>query len=120
MLREMLRSKIHRAVVTETNVNYVGSLTVDGRLLEAADILPHEKVHVVNVNNGSRFETYVIETDQPGLICVNGAAARLAEPGDKIIIMTYAHFSEEELKDYSPIVVLVGEDNSFDGSNLPV
>lgn len=111
MLREMLRSKIHRATVTETNVEYVGSLTVDKKLLEAADILPHEKVHVVNVNSGSRFETYVIETETPGVVCVNGAAARLAEPGDKVIIMSYAQFTEEELKEYSPIVVLLGEGN---------
>ena len=111
MLREMLKSKIHRATVTETDVNYVGSLTVDKKLLQAADILPYEKVHVVNVNNGSRFETYVIPSDIPGVICVNGAAARLAEPGDKVIIMTYAQFTEEELKGYSPLVVLVGEGN---------
>lgn len=111
MLRTMLRSKLHRATVTETNVNYVGSLTVDKRLLKAADILPYEKVHVVDVNNGSRFETYIIATEEQGVVCVNGAAARLAEPGDKVIIMTYAQFNEEELKDYSPIVVLVGEDN---------
>lgn len=111
MLREMLRSKIHRATVTETNVNYVGSLTVDKKLLQAGDILPCEKVHVVNVNNGSRFETYVMESDRPGVICVNGAAARLAEPGDKIIIMTYCQFAVEELEDYSPIVVFVDEDN---------
>lgn len=111
MLREMLKSKIHRATVTETNVDYVGSLTVDRRLLKAADILPHEKVHVVNTNNGSRFVTYVIETERQGEICVNGAAARLAEPGDKIIIMSFGHFSAEELKEYSPVVVLVGEDN---------
>lgn len=111
MLREMLKSKIHRATVTETDVNYVGSLTVDKQLLQAADILPYEKIHVVNVNNGSRFETYVIPSDTPGVICVNGAAARLAEPGDKVIIMTYAQFTEEELKGYSPLVVLVGEGN---------
>lgn len=110
-MREMLRSKIHRATVTETNVNYVGSLTVDKQLLQAADILPYEKVNVVNVNNGSRFDTYVIASDEPGVICVNGAAARLAEPGDKIIIMTYAQYSQEELESYAPRVVLVGENN---------
>lgn len=111
MLREMLRSKIHRATVTETDVNYVGSLTVDKHLLQASDILPYEKVNVVNVNNGNRFDTYVIESEQPGVICVNGAAARLAEPGDKIIIMTYAHYSAQELEHYAPRVVLVGENN---------
>jgi len=116
----MLRSKLHRATVTETNVNYVGSLTVYRGLLEAAGILPYEKIHVVNVNNGARFETYVIETDKPGVICVNGAAARLAEPGDKIIVMTYGLYSEEELKHYSPIVVLVGEDNSFEIGDGPI
>jgi aspartate 1-decarboxylase len=111
LLREMLKSKIHRAKVTETNVDYVGSLTVDRRLLQAADIFPYEKVHVVNTNNGSRFVTYVIESERQGEICVNGAAARLAEPGDKIIIMAYGHFSAEELKEYSPAVVHVGEGN---------
>ncbi len=111
MLRELLKSKIHRATVTEADLNYVGSLTVDKKLLKAADILPYEKVSVVNVNNGLRFETYVIQGETPGVICVNGAAARLAEPGDKLIIMTYGRFTEEELKDYSPLVVLVGEDN---------
>ncbi len=111
MFREMLRSKIHRATVTDTNVNYQGSLTVDNQLLQAADILPYEKVNVVNVNNGSRFDTYVIPSDKPGVICVNGAAARLAEPGDKIIIMSYAQYAEEELEHYAPRVVLVEEGN---------
>lgn len=115
MFREMLKSKIHRATVKETNIDYVGSITIDRRLLQAADILPFEKVHVVNVNNGTRLETYVMETDTEGQICLNGAAARLAEPGDKIIIMAYGSFSEEELKGFEPKVVLVhGPDNRLE------
>ena len=114
MLREMLKSKIHRATVTETNINYVGSITIDKRLLLAADILPYEKVQVVNVTNGARFETYAMETNVEGRVCLNGAAARLAEPGDKIIVMAYGQYSGTKIKDFEPKVVLVhGDDNRF-------
>ena len=90
MLRYMLKSKIHRAVVSEANLNYVGSITIDEELLEAADIIENEKVTIVNINNGARFETYVITGERgSGAMCLNGAAARLVEPGDKIIIITY-------------------------------
>ncbi|HBT20658.1 MAG TPA: aspartate 1-decarboxylase [Peptococcaceae bacterium] len=111
MLREMLRSKIHRVKVTEINLNYVGSITIDRKLLEAASILPYEKVQVVNINNGSRFETYVMEGEREGEICVNGAAARLAQPGDLLIIMAYGFFTDEEAKNWHPRLVLVDDYN---------
>ena len=96
-MRTMLKSKIHRATVTETNINYEGSITVDTRLLEAADILPYEQVQVLNVNNGARFATYAIEGKAgSGEICLNGAAARLAVPGDIVIILTYNQVKEEK------------------------
>ena len=113
MLREMLRSKIHRVRVTEVNLNYAGSITIDRRLLEAASILPYEKVQVVNINNGSRFETYVMEGEREGEICVNGAAARLAQPGDLLIIMAYGFFTDEELTEHHPRIVLVDEHNGI-------
>ena len=112
MFRKMLRSKIHRARVTDSDLNYVGSITIDRDLLIAADILPYEKVQVVNINSGSRFETYVMEGDQ-GTICVNGAAARLAYPGDRIIIMAYGLFEQGNLKDYKPKIILLGETNKL-------
>lgn len=112
MLRTMLKSKIHRAVLTDANLNYVGSITIDRELMDAADILPFERVQVVNNNNGARFETYVIEGERgSGVICLNGAAARLGEPGDILIILSYAMLSEEELKSHMPIVVFVDEKN---------
>jgi len=107
----MLRSKIHRVKVTEINLNYVGSITIDRKLLEAASILPYEKVQVVNINNGSRFETYVMEGEREGEICVNGAAARLAQPGDLLIIMAYGFFTDEEAKNWHPRLVLVDDYN---------
>lgn len=110
MFREMLRSKIHRARVTDANLDYVGSITIDRDLLMAADILPYEKVQVVNINNGARFETYVMEGD-PGIICVNGAAARKAYPGDRIIIMAYGFFGQGELGEYRPKIILLDETN---------
>lgn len=112
MFREMLKSKIHRATVTETDINYVGSITIDKRLLLAADILPYEKVHVVNVTTGARFETYAMETDIEGQVCLNGAAARLAEPGDKVIIMAYGQYEDSEIKDFKPKVVLVHDSHN--------
>jgi aspartate 1-decarboxylase len=110
MMRTMLRAKLHRLTVTGTNVNYEGSITLDGKLIKKADILPGEKVHVLNVNNGNRFETYVIEGG-PGVVCLNGAAARLATPGDKVIIIAYAVIDEDEIKELKPKIVLVDERN---------
>lgn len=120
MNRIMYHAKIHRATVTEANINYVGSITIDRVLLDASGILPFEQVHVVNVNNGARLETYVIEGEPgTGVICLNGAAARLAHPGDKVIIIAYAMMSDEEAKQLQPKVVLVDEKNRLvDGQNI--
>ncbi|MGD9694747.1 MAG: aspartate 1-decarboxylase [Thermoleophilia bacterium] len=109
----MLKSKIHRATVTDANLNYVGSITVDTDLLEAADILPYEQVGVLNINTGARFETYAIEGPAGGGdICLNGAAARLAQPGDLVIILTYAQYAAEDLADgFEPVVVHVDSAN---------
>ena len=110
--RTMLKSKIHRATVTDANLNYVGSITVDTELLEAADINLFEQVHVVNINNGARFETYAIEgAPGSGTMCLNGAAARLAQPGDLIIVLTYAQYLDADLENYEPTVVHVDEHN---------
>jgi len=110
--RTMLKSKIHRATVTDANLNYVGSITVDMDLLDAADIRLYEHVHVVNINNGARFETYAIEGVRgSGTICLNGAAARLAQPGDLVIVLSYAQYEEAELEGYEPLVVHVDERN---------
>jgi aspartate 1-decarboxylase len=108
MLRQMMKSKIHRATVSDCDLHYVGSITVDPDLLEAADILPHELVHVVDVDNGARFETYTIEgTRGSGEMKVNGAAARLVHRGDTIIVISYAQYDREELEMYEPRVVHV-------------
>lgn len=110
----MMNGKIHRAVVTEANLNYVGSITIDPVLLEAADILPDEKVQIVNNNNGERLETYVIEGERhSGEICLNGAAARKVQVGDVIIIITYAQLEQSELEDHKPNVVIVDEENKI-------
>ncbi len=110
--RTMLKSKIHRATVTDANLNYVGSITVDTELLQRADIRPYEHVHIVNINNGARLETYAIEGPAgEGDMCLNGAAARLAQPGDLIIVLSYAQYAEAELENYAPIVVQVDERN---------
>ncbi|MTI82161.1 MAG: aspartate 1-decarboxylase [Firmicutes bacterium] len=112
MYLNMFKSKIHRATVTEANLNYMGSITVDSELLKASGILIHEKVQVVNLNNGSRLETYVIPGEaSSGVVCLNGAAARLAQPGDKVIIITYVMMDKEEAEQYKPVVVMVDEDN---------
>jgi aspartate 1-decarboxylase len=112
LFRTMCKSKIHRATVTDANLNYVGSITIDKELMEKADILPYEKVQVVNNNNGARLETYVIAGERGrGDVCLNGAAARLVQPGDKIIILSYAQYSSEELQDFMPKVVFVDEEN---------
>ncbi|MFB5191744.1 aspartate 1-decarboxylase [Alicyclobacillus fastidiosus] len=114
MFRSMLKSKIHRATVTEADLNYVGSITIDPQLLEAVDILPNEKVLVVNNNNGERFETYAILGEPgSGQICVNGAAARLVQPGDLVIIMAFALVSEAELADFEPKVAFMNRDNTI-------
>jgi aspartate 1-decarboxylase len=114
MRRTMLKSKIHRATVTGSDLHYVGSITVDPDLLEAADILPHEQVHVVDVDNGARFETYTLVGERgSGVIQVNGAAARLVHTGDTIIVISYADYSPEDLADYEPVVVHVDRSNSI-------
>lgn len=108
----MLKSKIHRATVTDADLNYVGSITVDRDLLDAADIRPYEQVEVLNINNGARFTTYAIEGPAgAGGICLNGAAARLAQPGDLVIVLTYADFDESELDGHEPVVVHVDAAN---------
>jgi aspartate 1-decarboxylase len=111
-MRTMLKSKIHRARVTDSNINYEGSITIDRKLMEAADILPYEQVDVVNVNNGARFTTYAIEGEQ-GEICVNGAAARLAVKGDIVIILCYHQVPEEEARRASPRLVYVDASNTI-------
>lgn len=112
MRRTMLKSKIHRATITGSDLNYVGSITIDPDLLEAADILAHEQVHVVDVDNGARFETYTIAGERgSGVIQVNGAAARLVHSGDTIIVISYADYSREDLETYEPVVVHVDRAN---------
>jgi aspartate 1-decarboxylase len=113
--RRMLKSKIHRAVVTDANLHYVGSITIDPDLLREADILEHEQVAVVDIDNGARFETYAI-AGRPGSgdMCLNGAAARLVSPGDRVIVISYADYDQGELDDYEPVVVHV------DTANHPV
>ena len=114
MLLHVFRSKIHRATVTEANLNYVGSITIDVSLLEGSGILPNEKVQIVNVNNGERFETYVIEGERgAGQICLNGPAARKVAVGDKIIIIAYALMDYEEAKVHQPKVVFPDEQNQL-------
>jgi aspartate 1-decarboxylase len=112
MRRRMMKSKIHRATVTGADLHYVGSITLDPELLDGADIAEYEQVHVLDIDNGSRFETYAI-TGVPGSgdCCVNGAAARLVSPGDRIIVITYADYEEAELADYEPKVVHVDSGN---------
>lgn len=112
MLIEVLKSKIHRATVTEANLNYIGSITIDEDLMEASGIYENEKVQVVNLNNGERFETYVIKGEKAsGIISLNGAAARLVQVGDKVIIMSYCLLNQEEYKSHKPKIVFVDEKN---------
>lgn len=112
MVVEMLKGKIHRATVVQAELNYVGSITIDQDLLDQAGIYEYEKVQIVDVDNGSRFETYTIAGERgSGMICLNGAAARCVSVGDKIIIMAYAQMTPEEVKDYHPTVVFVDEKN---------
>ncbi|HEY9557424.1 MAG TPA: aspartate 1-decarboxylase [Acidimicrobiales bacterium] len=115
MRRRMMKSKIHRATVTDANLHYVGSITVDRDLMDQADLMEYEQVAVVDVDNGARLETYVIEGARgSGDICLNGAAARLVSPGDRIIIISYAEYDEAELETYEPTIVHV------DRSNQPI
>ena len=113
-MRMMLKSKIHRATVTEANVDYEGSITIDKDLMEAADILPFEQVHVLDIDNGSRLETYVIEGERgSGVICINGAAARLVSAGDKVIIISYQTISEADALNLVPKLVYVDSQNAI-------
>ncbi|MBZ5202251.1 aspartate 1-decarboxylase [Planomicrobium chinense] len=112
MLRMMLNSKIHRATVTQADLNYVGSITIDQDLLDQVGMLPNEKVHVVNNNNGARFETYIIAGERgSGVICVNGAAARLVQKGDIVIILTYGYVMDENARDHKPTVAIMDKNN---------
>ena len=111
-MRVMLKSKIHRAHVTDANIDYEGSITIDKKLMEAADILPYEEVHVLNINNGARFDTYAIEGEK-GEICLNGAAARLAVKGDIVIILSYCHMGENEARNIAPKLVYVDAKNAI-------
>ena len=114
VLRTMLQSKLHRIRVTEANLNYMGSITIDIELMEKANILANEKVQVVNMNNGQRFSTYAIPGERnSGEICLNGAAARLAQVDDEIIIMSYVQVDEQELKDWKPIILFFDENNNL-------
>lgn len=112
MERRMMKSKIHRAMVTESNLDYEGSITIDTRLMEKANILPYEQVDIYNVTSGDRFSTYAIKGDKDsGVICINGAAAHKAKKGDIIIIVTYANFAENELANFKPSKVYVDNQN---------
>ena len=113
-MRTMLKSKIHRATVTEANIQYEGSITIDRNLMEAADMLPYEQVHVLDIDNGARLETYVIEGERgSGVICINGAAARLVSAGDKVIIISYQTVSEADALNLKPRLVYVDSENAI-------
>jgi aspartate 1-decarboxylase len=117
MMREMCKSKVHRATITEADLNYEGSLTLDRDLMDAADLLEFEKIQVVNINNGSRLETYIIEGERgSGTVCLNGAAARLGAVGDKVILISYTTMEEKEARDLTARVVMVDEQNRIDYS----
>ncbi|MEV5070663.1 aspartate 1-decarboxylase [Microbacterium sp. LMI12-1-1.1] len=121
MLRTMLKSKLHRATVTGSDLNYVGSITIDADLLALADILENEQVHVVDVNNGARFETYTIAGERgSGVVQINGAAARLVHTGDVVIVMSYGQYEREELTRHRPIVVDLGEERDGVAANTAV
>ena len=114
MLLTLLKAKLHRATVTEANLNYTGSITIDKDIIDQAGIFIHEKVQIVNNNNGARFETYVIEGKSgSGVLCLNGAEARLVQPGDKVIIMAYAQMTPEEAQTHKPVVLLLGDNNQI-------
>jgi aspartate 1-decarboxylase len=114
MIIEVLKSKLHRVRVTQAELNYVGSITIDEDLIEAANIIPNEKVQIVNNNNGARFETYVIKGERgSGTVCLNGATARLAQVGDVVIIMSYAYMEQDEARAYQPILIFPDNDNKL-------
>lgn len=114
MYRTMMKSKIHRATVTEANLNYVGSITIDQDIMDQVDILSNEKVQIVNNNNGARLETYVIAGERgSGVICLNGAAARLVQPGDTVIIIAYAMMDEATSHNYQPKIAIMNEKNQI-------
>jgi aspartate 1-decarboxylase len=114
MLLTMFKGKLHRATVTQAEINYVGSVTIDSELLKKSGILPGEKVQIVNINNGERFETYTIQGEHgSGVICINGAAARLVQVGDKVIIIAYAQMEEQEAKTFKPKVLVLNEQNQI-------
>lgn len=114
MLRQFLNSKIHRATVTDANLNYVGSITIDEDFLDKANILEWEKVEILNINNGERFQTYALKGKRGSkCFCLNGAAARKAQIGDKIIVVTYADLTVDEIKTHKPTIVQVGENNEI-------
>jgi aspartate 1-decarboxylase len=114
MIIEVLKSKLHRARVTQAELNYVGSITIDEDLMDAANIIANEKVQIVNNNNGARFETYVIKGERgSGTVCLNGATARLAQVGDIVIIMSYAYMELDEARNYQPILVFPDVDNKL-------
>ena len=119
-MRWMCKSKIHRATITEANLSYEGSVTIDAGLLEAADIVPYEMVQIYNVHNGARFETYAIPGEKgSGAICLNGAAARLGMVGDKVIIVSMSWVDESDVPSFAPKVVFVNESNRPSAKNLP-
>ena len=114
MLITLCKSKLHRATVTQAALHYEGSITIDAVLMDAAGIVPFEQVHVVDLNNGARFETYAIEGQaESGTICVNGAAARLVQPGDHVIVIAYAQMTPEEAKRHRPVILLLNADNTI-------
>lgn len=114
MLQEFLYSKIHRATVTDANLNYVGSITIDETLMKASKIREWQKVDILDINNGERFQTYVIKGEpNSGCICLNGAAARKVQPGDKVIIVSYASLTPEEIDSFKPTIVMVDDKNKI-------
>lgn len=110
---EVLKSKIHRATVTDANLHYEGSITISKELLDVADICIYQRVSIANINNGNRFDTYVIKTDDPGVICLNGAAARMVSVGDLIIIMAYQLINEEDAYNHLPTIIQLGTNNEI-------
>ncbi|MBW1809622.1 MAG: aspartate 1-decarboxylase [Deltaproteobacteria bacterium] len=114
MHRSMFKSKIHRATVTEANLEYEGSITIDEDLMDAADMLPNEEIHVWNIDNGARLSTYILPGPRgTGTVCINGAAAHLVKPGHKVILATFAQMDAEEARNYKPTVVFVDQDNAI-------
>lgn len=114
MFRTMMNGKIHRATVTEANLNYVGSITIDSAILDAVGMVENEKVQIVNNHNGARFETYIISGERgSGTVCLNGAAARLVQPGDTVIIISYALMSDEEIAGHQPKIAIMDSDNTI-------